>query len=295
MKLKNTLITIIGSIALTFLVGCSNNKVNDISIKNNNENKEEVVVATSVAVTEILDALGVKVSGVPTSSYELPESTKDAVKVGNPMSPDLEIIKSLNPTCVVSVDTLGSDYEKLFVENNIPSEFVNLQTLDGLKETISTLGEKFNKVEEANTLLENLANKETEVENKSEGKEKSKVLIVFGAPGSIMIGTDNSYVGNLVDIAGGENIFTGINSSFIQVNMEEIIKSNPDKILVMTHALPDEAKKMVEVEFEKNTSWKNVKAIQNGQVHYLENGYFGMSANLKVMEALDKLGAILYE
>ncbi len=68
-------------------------------------------MATSVAVTEILDELGVKVSGVPTSSYDLPESTKDAVKVGNPMNPDLEIIKSLNPDVVVSVDTLGEDYK----------------------------------------------------------------------------------------------------------------------------------------------------------------------------------------
>lgn len=68
-------------------------------------------MATSVAVTEILDELGVKVSGVPTSSYDLPEITKDAVKVGNPMNPDLEIIKSLNPDVVVSVDTLGEDYK----------------------------------------------------------------------------------------------------------------------------------------------------------------------------------------
>ena len=41
------------------------------------------------------------------------------------MSPDLEIIKSLNPTVVVSVDTLGSDYMNTFTQNNIPSEFVS--------------------------------------------------------------------------------------------------------------------------------------------------------------------------
>lgn len=295
MKIRKVLMSILGILTLTFSVGCSDAEKIELNEKNTNENKEEVVVATSVAVTEVLDALGIKVSGVPTSSYELPQSTKDAIKVGNPMSPDLEIIKSLNPTCVVSVDTLGADYEKLFVENNIPSEFVNLQNLEGLKEAISSLGERFNKTEEANTLLEELENKEVEVENKSEGKEKTKVLIIFGAPGSIMVATDNSYVGNLVEITGGENIFKGTNSSFMQVNMEEIIKSNPDKILVMTHGLPEEAKKNVEDEFSKNVSWKNVKAIQNNEVHYLENGYFGMSANLQVMEALDKLGAILYE
>lgn len=119
------------------VMGCSNNsEESKESLKK--ENGEEIVVATSVAVTEILDELGVKVSGVPTSSYDLPESTKDAVKVGNPMNPDLEIIKSLNPDVVVSVDTLGEDYKKLFTDNNIPSEFIDLTTLEGLKTSIST-------------------------------------------------------------------------------------------------------------------------------------------------------------
>ena len=35
--------------------------------------------------------------------------------------------------------------------------------------------------------------------------------------------------------------------------------------------------------------------IKNNKVYFLENGYFGMSANLKAIEALDKLGDILYE
>ena len=35
-----------------------------------------------------------------------------------------------------------------------------------------------------------------------------------------MVSTDSSYVGNLVKIAGGNNIFESDSSSFIQVNME---------------------------------------------------------------------------
>ena len=276
---------------LTFMVGCSSSESNESNVTNSNG--EEVVVATSVAVTEILDKLGVEVSGVPTTSYELPKSTKDATKVGSPMNPDLEIIKSLNPTCVVSVDTLGSDFEKQFTENNIPSMFVNLSTVDGLKETIVNLGEKFDKSEKAAEIIAELENKENEL-NLSKRENKEDILILFGAPGSVMVSTDNSYVGNLVKIAGGNNIFESESSSFIQVNMEEIIKRNPDKILIMTHAVPDEAKKAVEEEFAKAT-WQQLDAIKNNKVYYLENGYFGMSANLKVIEALDKLGAILNE
>ena len=289
MNIKKKIIALLSVTMLTFMVGCSSSESNESNVTNSNG--EEVVVATSVAVTEILDKLGVEVSGVPTTSYELPESTKDATEVGSPMNPDLEIIKSLNPTCVVSVDTLGSDFEKQFTENNIPSMFVNLSTVDGLKETIVNLGEKFDKSEKAVEIIAELENKENEL-NLSKKENKEDILILFGAPGSVMVSTDNSYVGNLVKIAGGNNIFESESSSFIQVNMEEIIKRNPDKILIMTHAVPDEAKKNVEEEFAKAT-WQQLDAIKNNKVYYLENGYFGMSANLKVIEALDKLGAIL--
>ena len=289
MNIKKKIIALLSVTMLTFMVGCSSSESNESNVTNSNG--EEVVVATSVAVTEILDKLGVEVSGVPTTSYELPESTKDATEVGSPMNPDLEIIKSLNPTCVVSVDTLGSDFEKQFTENNIPSMFVNLSTVDGLKETIANLGEKFDKSEKAAEIIAELENKENEL-NLSKKENKKDVLILFGAPGSVMVSTDNSYVGNLVKIAGGNNIFESESSSFIQVNMEEIIKRNPDKILIMTHAVPEEAKKTVEEEFAKAT-WQQLDAIKNNKVYYLENGYFGMSANLKVIEALDKLGAIL--
>ena len=291
MNIKKKIIALLSVTMLTFMVGCSSSESNESNVTNSNG--EEVVVATSVAVTEILDKLGVEVSGVPTTSYELPKSTKDATEVGSPMNPDLEIIKSLNPTCVVSVDTLGSDFEKQFTENNIPSMFVNLSTVDGLKETIVNLGEKFDKSEKAAEIIAELENKENEL-NLSKRENKEDVLILFGAPGSVMVSTDNSYVGNLVKIAGGNNIFESESSSFIQVNMEEIIKRNPDKILIMTHAVPEEAKKAVEEEFAKAT-WQQLDAIKNNKVYYLENGYFGMSANLKVIEALDKLGAILNE
>ncbi|BDC00506.1 TPA: heme ABC transporter substrate-binding protein IsdE [Clostridium perfringens] len=274
------------------VMGCSNNsEESKESLKK--ENGEEIVVATSVAVTEILDELGVKVSGVPTSSYDLPESTKDAVKVGNPMNPDLEIIKSLNPDVVVSVDTLGEDYKKLFTDNNIPSEFIDLTTLEGLKTSISTLGERFNKTEKANEILNELKVKEDEFVNLSK-EEKKDVLLVFAAPGSMMIATPSSYIGNLVDKVGANNIVKDDKKPFVSYSNEEIVKLNPDMVLVMTHGMPEQAKKMAEEKFASDPAWSRIEAVKEGKVYYLENGYFGMSANLKVTESLDKLGEIIY-
>lgn len=308
MKLKKNLLIIFLAIITFSLVGCGNsNKKEDNKVSSENnitkseeensedniieEEQSEVVVSTSVALTEILDALQIKVSGVPSTSYELPESTKDAVEVGNPMSPDLEIIKSLNPDIVVSVDTLGSDYIKLFEDNNIKSEFFSLSSLEGLKETIKTLGERFNKNEKAKELLSQIEEKEKNVSNSSESTD---VLVLFAAPGSTMIATPSSYIGSLVELVGGNNLVQDSSMPFVTYSKEELTKLNPEKILVMTHAMPEETKKALEKEMASDATWQNIKAVKEGKVIYLDNNYFGMSANLKVIEGLDILKDIVH-
>ena len=282
MKCKR-IISIIASAIIGFnMVGCSSQSSENKNVAVNADG-EEIVVATSVAVTEILDALGVKVSGVPSTSYELPESTEGAVEIGNPMSPDLEIIKSLNPTVVVSVDTLGSDYMELFTQNNIPSEFVSLESLDGLKDAISLLGERFNKKEEAEVLLTDLEDKEIEVKKKAEAIENPDILLLFAAPGSTMIATSKSYIGSLVELVGGRNIVEDNSTSFTTYNKEDLAMLNPDKILVMVHAMPEETKAALEAEMASDSAWQNINAVKDGNVIYLDSEYFGMSAKLNVI------------
>ncbi len=290
MKFKKYLIGILSTAIMVSVIGCTS------SDKSDGEKIEgKSVIATSVAVTEILDALGVKVDGVPKTSYELPKSTIGAIEVGSPMNPDLEIIKSLNPKVVVSVDTLGQDFMDSFTENNIPSEFVNLTSLEGLKNSITKLGESFNKQENAKKILDEISGKENELSSKFENKKRPKILTIFGAPGSMMLATNKSYVGNIVSLAGGENILENDNSPFIAVNKEEIAKMNPDKILVMVHADPEKTKEMVADNLKSDVAWKNLDAVKNGKVHYLDSTYFGMSANLKVIKAMDMMHEIIYE
>ena len=292
MKYKRIISMIAAGVMALSIVSCSSENSENKSVAVGNG--EEVVVATSVAVTEILDALGVKVSGVPTTSYELPESTEGAVEIGNPMSPDLEIIKSLNPTMVVSVDTLGSDYMNLFTENNIPSEFISLESLDGLKEAITTLGEKFHKNDEAKDLLEEIESKEVEVKEKAESLENPEVLVLFAAPGSTMIATSKSYIGSLVELVGGKNIIEDNSTSFTTYNKEDLAMLNPEKILVMVHALPEETKAALQAEMASDSAWQNINAVKEGNVIYLDSEYFGMSANLKVIEGLEILSDIVH-
>ncbi|SHI04331.1 iron complex transport system substrate-binding protein [Clostridium collagenovorans DSM 3089] len=291
MKIKSYIAIVITLIISVIATGCGSTSN---STEEGGKEKDSRVVTTSVAVTEIVDALGVKMIGVPTSNYKLPEGTVDAKQVGNPMNPDLEIIKSLKPSVVISVDTLGKDYENMFIQNNIPSEFVSLTSLQGLKDSITNLGKLLNREKESEKILLDISEKEKSISERSSNHDKKDILIIFAAPGSMMLATEKSYIGDLVNIVGANNVVKDNKLPFATYSREEISKLNPDAILVMTHAKPEESEKMVRDKLEKDAEWKDMKAVKENRITYLDSQYFGMSANLKVMESLDKLCDIIY-
>lgn len=255
---------------------------------------EERVVAVSVAAVHILDSLGVSMVGVPTSSYDLPESVADVTRIGSAMSPDMEIIASLEPTVVVSVDSLSEDTKSQFDQLGIESVFVNLSSYDGLKEGIQTLGEYFGKSDRASETVAFLEEREAGVLESIEGKESPSVLVVFGAGSSFMVASESSYVGDLVKCVGGTNVLEDAQGSFVPVDMEYLADKNPDYILFMSHANPEESLAAFEKEFATNEAWQNFDAVKNGNVITLDPNYFGMSANLEVIDAMEQLAEILY-
>src|SRR5690625_3428154 len=111
------------TIILTLLVGlllglvsCSNgigeenltesDQITENESSNNNSSENATIeretagqiISTTIALTEIMDALELELVGVPTSYKELPERYQGLPEVGMAAQPDMEIIKSLQPT-----------------------------------------------------------------------------------------------------------------------------------------------------------------------------------------------------
>lgn len=271
---------------------------------NNNENNEVKeatketegrLVATTVAITEIMDELELDLVGVPTSYKDLPERYADATDIGNPMGPDMEVVLSLKPTEVFSVTTLLSDLEASFAQYDVPVHFVDLTSVEAMFNEITAIGEKYDRVEEAEQLIAKKESKIEEIANKTDGLDKPKVLVLMGIPGSYIVGTEHSYIGDLVERAGGVNAVEGRDEEYISANTEYLQQLNPDVILRAAHGAPEEVVKMFDLEFKENDIWKHFTAVQNDRVFDLEETLFGTTANLAVDEALEDLVDMLHE
>lgn len=259
------------------------------------ENTNPRIIATSPAVAEICDKLDLDLVGVCSSSVsKIPTRYKKAKKIGTAMSPDMEIVSSLNPDWILSPSSLQSDLQPKYENIQTDWAFLNLKSVQGMYRSIQELGDIFGKQEQAATLTEDFKTFYQKYKKENEGKQSPKVLILMGMPGSYVIATENSYVGSLVELAGGENVYAGSNQEFLTVNTEDMEKKNPDIILRAAHALPDQVVEMFNEDFKANDIWKHFKAVQDRKVYDLTYEYFGMSANFYYKTALAELQPLLY-
>ena len=293
MKLKKILSLVLTGIMALSVTGCVNQHPEETG--STNESGEVRLVATSPAVAQICNRLNLDLVGICQSTSELPERYDGVTTVGMAMNPDLEIIKSLDPDYILSPATLQNDLQPKYASIGVSSLFLNLKSVEGMYASIEGLGEKFGREEEAAVMLEEFDSFMTEFAEKNAGKESPKVLVLMGLPGTYIIATDNSYVGSLVKLAGGTNVYgDGDGQEFLFANTEDMKTKEPDVILRAAHGLPDEARKMFAEEFSTNDIWQHFKAVQEGRVYDLDSDLFNMSANFSYEEALKALQPMLY-
>lgn len=248
-----------------------------------------LITATS-ALTDIFAELDLDLVGMPDTSYDIPARYKDLPIIGNPMDPDEEKIKSLKPTELFSVSTLELDLEEPFAAYGIPARFVNLQSIDSMLSEITAIGADYDREQEAEALVDRISSELEALAASVDNKEKPKVLILFGVPGSYLVASENSYIGDLVKKAGGENIVSGADQpEYLASNTEYLHQSNPDIILRLSHGMPEKVVQMFDEEFVENDIWKHFNAVKNGRVYDLDEPIHGTTANLHVVEALEIL------
>lgn len=316
--MKNKFIILVSSLlaCLLILSGCSStknssssssdpnladkafNETIDLTGVNKDKKSEEEngkrIIMDSVALSQVADVLDIKLAGIPTTKLgRMPKRYENTVQIGLPMNPNMEVIKSINPTVVYAPDSLKDWLKEGFEKNNIPHKFVDIRSVNGLYSVTEDLANTFGKKEKFAQLKKDYDSFFVDFNKKIENKKKPKVLILMGLPGSYMAASDKSYVGNLVKLAGGENIIKS-NDEFSPLNIETALNEQPDIILRTAHAMPDTVNEMFKKEFENNKSWSHFEAVKNNKVIDLDSSIFGMTATFDYQKGLEELAKIFY-
>lgn len=282
------------------IAGCGNDKEKKAVLADADEKSETAetsdqrIIAGTVVIADILDKLDIDAIAIPETEKNMASRFDGLPTIGNAMTPDMEIVKSMDPTDFLSVSTLEYDLEAGFEQLNIPATFLNFQSVDSMIQEIQGLGERYDRKAQADKLVGDLQKKIEAAEVVAANRNGPSVLILLGIPGSYLVATENSYAGDLVKRAGGTNVMEGQDPEYLSSNTEYLHNSNPDIILRLSHGMPDEVVEMFNEEFQTNDVWKNFDAVKNGKVYDLEEELFGTTASLQVPEALSELMKIFY-
>ena len=254
------------------------------------------IAATSVAVMQICEKLDLDLVGIPHSDLvDVPERYKNATELGSPMAPDMEILAQLAPEWVLSPSSLQGDLGPKYEAAGLQYGFLNLKTIFGMHQSILDMGELFGRQQQAAAIVQEFEDYYDSYRESHQDQPAPRVLVLMGLPGSYVVATENSYVGSLVELAGGVNVYAGTDKEFLNINTEDMLQKDPDIILRTAHAMPDSVMKMFAEEFQTNDIWKHFTAVQEGKVYDLDHSCFGMSANFNYPQALEVLDEIFYQ
>ena len=294
MKLNKIASLGISLVMLGAMSGCVDQHPEGAKEVNTAENVR--LVATSPATADIMDRLDLDLVGVSdTSLSTIPARYDDVDRIGMAMSPDTEKIATLDADWILGPASLKNDLQPKYTAIGVKSIFLNLESVEGMYQSIDDLGKIFGREKQAQAMIDEYNDFMVEYKSRSEGKESPEVLVLMGFPGSFSVATEHSYTGSLVKLAGGHNVYEGENANYIVANTEDILKKDPDIIICTAHGGLDEvAYKYLKDDFKNNDIWQHFRAVENDKVYYLDSSLFGMSATFEYTEALNILQPILY-
>lgn len=191
------------------------------------------------------------------------------LSLSHPNGPNMEQLASLRPQLVFSSPTWRKGAETMRrldmkVEYSDPARIADLTAAT---ERIGRLvGEEQNARALAKRTRENLAKATKGI------KDRPRVLMVLGVGRTPFAFLPNSWGGDIVTRAGGTLVTAGAKATggFARISDEKIIEADPDVILAVPHANPDDLDDIKRT-MEWNELWKLTSAGQNGRIYVSMN------------------------
>lgn len=193
------------------------------------------IVSTVPGLTEILFALGLGDQVVGVSEYcHYPLEAKKKPKVGTFLQPNLEVIASLRPTVVYIIKNPVSLRQKLEALGQKVEE-LDLERMPGILDAIAKIGARQGKQKVAAALRASIDARMKALAARAKTRQRA-VFLVGRTPqrleGMVAVGP-GSYLGDLLRVAGGENVFEDAPTMYPKVSIEQLLARQPDVIFEM--------------------------------------------------------------
>ena len=247
------------------------------------------VVSLAPSITEILYALGLndEIVGV-TEFCDYPQEAKQKAKIGY-AQPNIEAIVTLEPDLVLAPRAfLRADLLAKLEQLKVTTFVVDPESFEEIPSRIQTVGRILNRSTAADGVAMAMRQRIAAIRTKMEAVARVRVLYVLNSQPLITVGP-GSYIHQVINVAGGSNIASQATVPYPHLNMEAVLKEDPEIIVFPI----GKAEGISLAEQQEWLRWTSLSAVKQGRLHQISADILNRPGP-RIVEGLETLARIIH-
>jgi len=240
----------------------------------------ERIVSIASAATETLYAIGCGDEIVGRDKYsDYPPEVQEKPSVGSGSQLDVEAVLGLEPDLVIAW-WFSREAISTLEDKGLTVLAINPRSVDGVLDTIRTLGLVTGHLEEAESLIAEMQARIDEVKaGVKDIPKEDRPLVYYELTTPMKTTGPGTFTNELIFMAGGINIAADEPVRYPILSEEYIIERNPDVIVIVSGgASVDEVK--------GRAGWQNIKAVQDDRVYTIDTHL--VTSNPRIVQGLEQ-------
>jgi len=247
------------------------------------------VVSLAPSITEILYAIGLndEIVGV-TEFCDYPLEAEQKAKIGY-AQPNIEAIIMLKPDLVLAPRAfLRADLLAKLEQLKVTTFVVDPESFEEIPSRIQTVGRILNRSTAADGVAMAMRQRIAAIRSKMEAVARVRVLYVLNSQPLITVGP-GSYIHQVINAAGGSNIASQATVPYPHLNMEAVLKEDPEIIVFPI----GKAEGISLAEQQEWLRWTSLSAVKQGRLHQISADILNRPGP-RIVEGLETLARIIH-
>ena len=234
------------------------------------------IIAIGPNSAEIVCALGACDAIVGVSKFVVyPPELKARPQVGGQFDPDIERITALRPDLVITRGASDA-LERLCADRGIAVYRDETDSLAGIEKTTADLGRLLRREKEAKQVVADFRAAVDRIRAEVAGKRRPRVFLSASRQpdrlANVMTAGRGTFLDEMIEIAGGINVFGDLDMRYPQVSPEAVLAKQPDVIIEL---LP-EVDLTPELESQLRRQWQELgplPAAKRNRIYFLTDDH----------------------
>lgn len=224
------------------------------------------IISLIPAQTEVVAALGGVERLIARTRWDTDPRLAQLPSLGDALTPSVEWIVAQRPDLVIAwTDGDTRTTVQRLSEAGVTVYSSRVESLAEIDAMIVRIGALLGRAAAADSLVASIDAQLDSVRTAVAGRARPDVLYLIDENPAMAAGA-GTFAGQLVDVAGGRNVFADLPQFYPQVSLEEILRRDPDLIIRPT-TKPGTARLAA---LRAQPGWRDLRAVRTGRFHEID-------------------------